>query len=107
MKRTSILILAGITLMTPAIAPAQVAGSTVLGVAAAELRDVTFGWSARRQVLGQAVFNDQSERIGAVDDIIIAADKAVSYVIIGAGGFLGVGKHDVAMPVSQLKQVDG
>jgi sporulation protein YlmC with PRC-barrel domain len=94
-------------LMTSAGAQAPVAGSTVVGVAAAELRDVTLGWSAKRQVLGQAVFNDKSERIGAVDDIVIAPDKAVSYAIIGAGGFLGIGKHDVAIPVNQLKQVDG
>jgi hypothetical protein len=31
----------------------------------------------------------------------------VSYVFINAGGFLGVAKHDVAILVSQLTQVDG
>ena len=35
------------------------------------------------------------------------ADKAVSYAIVGGGGFLGLGKHDVAIPVSQLKVKDG
>ena len=85
----------------------QVVGSTQLGVAVAELRDVTVGWSARRQILGQPIYNDKGETIGKADDIIIAPDKAVSYAIIGAGGFLGVGKHDVAIPVSQLKQNDG
>jgi len=85
----------------------QVVGSTQLGVAVAELRDVTVGWSARRQILGQPIYNDKGETIGKADDIIIAPDKAVSYAIIGAGGFLGVGKHDVAIPVSQLKQSDG
>jgi sporulation protein YlmC with PRC-barrel domain len=85
----------------------QVVGSTQLGVAVAELRDVTVGWSAKRQILGQSVYNDKGEAIGKADDIIIAPDKAVSYAIIGAGGFLGVGKHDVAIPVSQLKQSDG
>jgi sporulation protein YlmC with PRC-barrel domain len=85
----------------------QVVGSTRLGVAVAELRDVTVGWSAKRQILGQSVYNDKGEAIGKADDIIIAPDKAVSYAIIGAGGFLGVGKHDVAIPVSQLKQSDG
>jgi len=107
MKRTTILMLASIALFTPGVTQAQVAGSTVLGVAATELREVTVGWSARRQVLGQAVFNDKNERIGAVDDIIIAPDKAVSYAIIGAGGFLGIGAHDVAIPVSQLQLTDG
>ena len=85
----------------------QVVGSTQLGVAVAELRDVTMGWSARRQILGQPIYNDRGEAIGKADDIIVAPDKAVSYAIIGAGGFLGVGKHDVAIPVSQLKQSDG
>ena len=84
----------------------QVVGSPQLGVAYAELRDVTAGWSAKRQVLGKTVYNDKGEAIGKVDDIIVAPDKAVSYAIIGAGGFLGVGRHDVAIPVSQLKQTD-
>jgi hypothetical protein len=38
--------------------------------------------------------------------MIIAPDKAVSYAIINAGGFTGLTKHDVAIPVSQLKLVD-
>lgn len=107
MKHTSALMLASIALMTLTCAQAQVAGSTVLGVAAAELREVTLGWSAKHQVLGKAVFNGSGERIGAIDDIVIAPDKAVSYAIIGAGGFLGVDRHDVAIPVSQLNEVDG
>lgn len=107
MKHAIILMLASIAVMTPTIAQAQVAGSTPLGVSVAELRDVALGWSAKRQVLGQPVYNDKSERIGAIDDLIIAPDKSVSYAIIGAGGFLGVGKHDVAIPVSQLRQVNG
>jgi hypothetical protein len=79
----------------------QVVGSTQLGVAVAELRDVTTGWSAKRQVLGKTVYNDSGDGIGKV---VVAPDKAVSYAIIGAGGFLGVGRHDVAIPVSQIKQ---
>jgi len=85
----------------------QVAGSTQLGVAAAELREITSGWSAKRQIIGQAVYNDKDERVGQVEDIIIAPDKAVSYAIVGAGGFLGLGKHDVAIPVNQFKVKDG
>lgn len=107
MKRACVLMLTGIALMTPSILQAQVAGSTVVGVSAAELREVAQGWSAKRQVLGQPVSNDKNERIGTIDDVIIAPDKSVSYVIINAGGFLGIAKHDVAVPVSQLKQDQG
>jgi sporulation protein YlmC with PRC-barrel domain len=85
----------------------QVAGSTELGVAAAELKEITKGWSAKRQILGKAVYNDKNERVGEVEDIIIAPDKAVSYAIVGAGGFLGIGKHDVAIPINQFKINDG
>jgi PRC-barrel domain len=107
MRRANILIAASLALMTPGPAQAQVAGSTVLGVAAAELREITTGWSAKRQVLGRPVFNKKNEMVGTVDDIIISPDKAVSYAIVGAGGFLGVAKHDVAISVNQFTQTDG
>jgi uncharacterized protein YrrD len=79
----------------------------VLGVAYAEMRDVAAGWSAKRQLLGQSIYNEQSERVGSVDDLIVSPSKALSYAIIGAGGFLGVAKHDVAIPVNQFTEKDG
>src|SRR5882762_6120849 len=106
MKSIRILMLAGVALIAPAISHAQVAGSTLIGVSVTEMRDVSKGWSAKRQIVGQPVFNDKDERVGSIDDIIIAPDKAVSYAIINAGGFIGLTKHDVAIPVSQLKLVD-
>jgi hypothetical protein len=103
MARSSLFLLMSSLLFLPVAAPAQVAGSTVVGVSATEVRQVALGWSAKKQILGTAVFNDKNERIGTVDDIIVAPDKAVSYAIVGAGGFLGVARHDVAIPVWQLK----
>jgi sporulation protein YlmC with PRC-barrel domain len=106
MKSIHILMLTSIALTAPTISHAQVAGSSLIGVTVTEMRDVSLGWSAKRQILGQAVFNDKDERVGSIDDIIIAPDKAVSYAIINAGGFIGLTKHDVAIPVPQLKLVD-
>jgi PRC-barrel domain len=77
---------------------AQVAGSSTIGVTQEEIKVVTRGWSAKRKILGKAVYN--KEKIGTIDDLIITPDKSVSYAIIGAGGFLGMGRHDVAIPVS-------
>jgi hypothetical protein len=57
--------------------------------------------------MGQSVYNEQNQRVGKIDDLIIAPDTAVSFVIVGAGGFVGLGRHDVAIPVSQLKQQNG
>ena len=103
MKLSHFILLAGVTLTAPAISHAQVAGSTLLGVSVAELRDVTLGWSAKRQILGQAVYNTLDERVETVDDIIVTTDKSISYAIINAGGFLPVAKHNVAIPVSQFQ----
>ena len=106
MKATYLLILVGLAVAVPGDSRAQVAGSTVLGVSVAELRDVTLGWSAKRQILGQPVYNNMDERVGSIDDIIVSLDKSVSYAIINAGGFLAVAKHNVAVQVSQLKLVN-
>ena len=106
MKPMQFLMLAAFVLISPTISHAQVAGSTPLGVTVTELQAVVKGWSVKRTVLGQAVYNDKNEKVGSVDDIIITPDKAVSYAIIGTGGFLGLAKHDVAIPVSQFKLVD-
>ena len=107
MKSLSTIAVTVLLIATPACFAQQVVGSTTLGIAYAELRDVTSGWSTKKQILGKKVFNDTGETVGKIDDIIVSPDKAVSYAIIGAGGFLGVGRHDVAIPVNQLKENDG
>jgi hypothetical protein len=86
-----------------------VAGATVvtLGVTVDQVETVAKGWSVKKQILGLNVFNDSNEKVGNVYDIIVAPDKAISYGIISAGGFLGIDKHDVAIPVNQFKFQDG
>jgi hypothetical protein len=107
MKTTHLIVLAALAASAPSISHAQVAGSTLLGSSYAEVRDIALGWSAKRQIFGSPVYNDLNERIGSVDDVVVTFDKSVSYVIVNAGGFLAVVKHDVAVPVSKLKLVDG
>jgi sporulation protein YlmC with PRC-barrel domain len=105
MKTTHLIVVAALAIAAPAISQAQVAGSTFLGSSYTELRDVAIGWSAKRQILGHPVYNDLNERVGSIDDVIVTTDTSLSYAVINAGGFLAVTKHDVAVPVSQLKLV--
>jgi hypothetical protein len=107
MKAAHFIVFAALAVAAPGISHAQVAGSTLLGTNYAEVSDIALGWSAKRQIFWSPVFNDLNERIGLVDDIIVTFDDSVSYVIVNAGGFLAVTKHDVAVPVSKLKLVDG
>jgi sporulation protein YlmC with PRC-barrel domain len=87
-----------------AAAHAQVAGSQTIGVSQEEMKVVATGWSAKKSILGKAVYNDKNEKIGTVDDLIISPEKSVSFAIIGVGGFLGMGKHDVAIPTNHIKE---
>jgi sporulation protein YlmC with PRC-barrel domain len=88
-------------------AGAGVAGSTTIGVAVEEMKVLALGWSAKKQILEKDVYNDSNEKVGTVEDLIIAPDKAVSYAIVGVGGFLGLDRHDVAIPAGQLKGEGG
>ena len=106
MKRLLMGALASITVLGAASSLAQVAGSTAVGVTVVEM-EVALGWSAKKQILGKTVFNESHETVGRVDDIIIAPDKSVSYLIIGAGAFVGLGRHDVAVPIDQIIEQAG
>jgi sporulation protein YlmC with PRC-barrel domain len=81
----------------------QVAGSTTIGITVDEQKALAVGWSAKKQILGKTVYNNSGEKIGEIEDLIITPEKAVSYTIVGIGGFLGIAQHDVAIPVGQLK----
>ncbi len=89
-------------------AMAQVAGgTTTVGVKVTESTEIAFGWSVKNTLMGKTVYNTTGDKVGKVDDLIISPEKNVSYVIIGAGGFIGIGRHDVAVPVNQIKDVAG
>jgi hypothetical protein len=107
MNRMVAVALSFLVLVPGGYAAAQVAGSSTLGVAVEEMKAVALGWSVKKQILGQSVYNEQKQRVGKIDDLIVAPDTSVSFAIIGAGGFVGLGRHDVAIPVGQLKQQDG
>lgn len=85
----------------------QVAGTTTIGVEVTKLQFVASGWSAKKQILGKIVYNEDGDQVGRIDDLIVAPDSAVSFVIVGAGGFVGLKRHHVAIPAEQLGQRDG
>ena len=107
MKRLLMGAFASIAVLGAASSVAQVAGKTTVGVAVAEMQEIALGWSAKRQILGRTVINENHENVGKVDDIIIAPDRSVSYLIISAGAFVGLGRHAVAIPVDQVVAQEG
>ncbi|BAO87866.1 putative membrane protein [Caballeronia cordobensis] len=88
-------------------AHAQVAGTQPLSVTVQQSQALLQGWSAKKGILGKAVYNDKNEKIGSIKDLIVTPDATVSAVVIAAGGFLGVATHDVAVPVASLENREG
>lgn len=88
-------------LFTAGPATAQVAGgTTTVDTAVIESTRLAMGWSVKKTLMGKTVYNEAGQKVGKVEDLIIAPDRNLSYVIVGAGGFIGIGRHDVAIPVS-------
>jgi hypothetical protein len=87
---------------TPKASPAPVAGKIPIGITIAETELIATGWRGSK-LLGAEVRNDKGEKIGKLDDFVIATDGRLSIAIIEVGGFLGIGAHLVAIPMRQLQ----
>jgi sporulation protein YlmC with PRC-barrel domain len=53
------------------------------------------------QLLGRKVINERNEDIGKIDDFIIDQHR-ILFAILEVGGFLGIGAHRVALPISAV-----
>ena len=62
-------------------------------------------WRASKLV-GLNVYNDQNEKFGDISEILVDKSGKVEGVVIGVGGFLGIGQHDIKVEMSKLKFVD-
>jgi sporulation protein YlmC with PRC-barrel domain len=81
-----------------------VAGLVPLGVTRVEADLVTPGYRASK-LMKQDVYNDQNQKIGKIEDLVIAPDGTLSVAVIDVGGFAGIARHRVAIPVKQFTQM--
>src|ERR1700722_19423712 len=59
-------------------------------------------WRASK-VVGLNVYNDSNQSIGSINDLLADKSGNIKAVVIGVGGFLGVGEHLVAIPFDKIK----
>jgi len=83
---------------------APIAGKATLGVTVTEAQLVATGWRASKMIHTD-VYNEKNEKIGRVDDLIVAPDGSLSAAIIDVGGFLGMAADRVAINIQQFKQI--
>ncbi|MBI1204648.1 MAG: PRC-barrel domain containing protein [Rhodopseudomonas sp.] len=54
------------------------------------------------KLIGATVYGPDNKSIGDINDVLIANDGKINAVVIGVGGFLGVGEKNVAVPFDKL-----
>jgi sporulation protein YlmC with PRC-barrel domain len=98
--------LAGSALLVT-VAFAQTPAATSDGVNAAPMSNSSLRGDWRTsKVVGLSVYNDNNESIGSINDLLTDRNGSIKAVVLGVGGFLGVGAHLVAVPYDKMKFVN-
>ena len=63
-------------------------------------------WLVSR-LIGHAVVDESGERIGDVNDLLLDESGHIASVVMGVGGFLGIGEKSVAVPFAALSLAIG
>ena len=70
---------------------------------------MTEGWNrpyAANEIVGTQVKNPQGEIVGKIDDLVFDDEGRISFAILGYGGFLGIGRNLVAVPITSLSYAE-
>lgn len=89
--------LSGLLLIAAARSPAL---SQAVKLVTVDVNVVTQGYRISK-LTGSSVTNEKNEKIGSIDDFVVAHDRSL-FAILQVGGFLGMGGHLVAVPYDSL-----
>ncbi|WP_025037639.1 PRC-barrel domain-containing protein [Bradyrhizobium sp. DOA9] len=62
-------------------------------------------WRASK-LMGLTVYNEANEKLGDINELLVDKSGKINAVVIGVGGFLGMGEHDIAVAIDKLKFVE-
>src|SRR3954469_10180222 len=79
--------------------------ATTAAPAAASDSSFKGNWRSSKLV-GLNVYNDSNESLGSINDLLTDKSGNIKAVVIGVGGFLGVGEHLVAVAFDKVKFVN-
>ncbi|MET0443952.1 PRC-barrel domain-containing protein [Tardiphaga sp.] len=66
--------------------------------------DTSFNGNWRTsKVVGLNVYNEANESLGSINDLLTDKEGNIKAVVIGVGGFLGVGERLIAVPYDKIK----
>lgn len=64
------------------------------------------GWWRASKLVGLNVYNNANEKVGDINEVLLDPSGRIAGVVLGVGGFLGMGEHDVMVKLDQLKFVN-
>jgi sporulation protein YlmC with PRC-barrel domain len=62
-------------------------------------------WRASK-LMGLNVYNEANEKLGDINELIVDKSGRIDAAVIGIGGFLGMGEHDILVEPSKIKFVN-
>lgn len=62
-------------------------------------------WRASK-LIGVNIYNEQNDKLGDISEVILDPSGRVMGYVIGVGGFLGMGQHDIMVEPSKIKFVN-
>lgn len=62
-------------------------------------------WRASK-LIGLNVYNEANEKLGDINELLVDKSGKINAVVVGIGGFLGMGEHDIAVSMDKLKFVE-
>jgi sporulation protein YlmC with PRC-barrel domain len=79
--------------------------STAAATTSSDSSSFQGNWRTSKMV-GLSVYNDNNESIGSINDLLTDRNGSIKAVVLGVGGFLGMGAHLVAVPYDKMKFVN-
>ena len=70
------------------------------------MTEQTMGQFRASKFIGLNIYGADNQRIGDINEILIDASGSAKAVVIGVGGFLGIGEKNVAVPFSAVQWVN-
>jgi sporulation protein YlmC with PRC-barrel domain len=58
------------------------------------------------KLIGVDVYNEANEKVGDIEELILDKSGKIEHVVLGVGGFLGMGEHYVTVAFDKLKWVN-
>jgi sporulation protein YlmC with PRC-barrel domain len=81
----------------------HVAPSADQGTAAGAPAGRTFAGMRGEELMDKTVYGANGEEIGDVENVVVSRQDRAAALVVGVGGFLGIGERQVAIPLDRLQ----